>query len=179
MNDQTPSAATPAAIAGNDTLVSLWRYWTAKRGTRAMPLRKDISPLDIPKLLPNLVLIDRTDAGLFRFRLVGTAVAEAYGFDATGKTVDEAMTEPRRSKAKQHYGAAFTSGRPVFTRNRYRTSRLVELVVSRVLLPLADEAGATIMVLMAQTFEYDTAVRGDYGLDATVYPDGDQLEYLA
>ncbi len=147
MADEAAPAGVPAAIAGDRTLAALWRYWNAKRGTRKMPLRKDISPIDMPELLPYLTLVDRVPAaggggeGAFRFRLVGTAVADAYGYDATGKTIDEALKEPRRTTAKRHYAAAFAGGRPMFNRNHYRTERVADLVVARVVLPLADEAG--------------------------------------
>ena len=174
--DPIPATA-PAPIAGLPTLAALWRYWNGKRGGRALPLRTDISPLDIPQLLPHLTLVDRRDDGAFRLRLVGTAVAEAYGSDATGKTIDELLREPRLSTAKHHYAAAFSSGRPMFNRNHYKTDRVMELVVSRVVLPLADETGRTIMLLIGHSFEYDTAVRGDYG-SATPYSARDHLEYL-
>lgn len=171
------SATAPPAIAGIPALAALWRYWNGKGGGRAMPLRKDISPLDIPQLLPHLTLVDRLPDGAFRLRLVGTAVAEAYGSDATGKTIDQLLQEPRLSVAKHHYAAAFTSGRPMFNRNHYRTERVMELIVSRVVLPLADEAGKTTMLLIGHAFEYDTAVRGDYGA-GTSYAARDHLEYL-
>lgn len=180
MNDRASieGGGAPAPIAGNETLAELWRYWNAKRSARAMPLRKEISPLDIPRLLPHLSLVDRLPSGQFRYRLVGTAVAEAYGFDPTGKTVDEALPEPRRTTANQHYAAAFAGGRAVFTRNCYRTGRVAELVASRIVLPLADESGQTVMLLMGQTFEYDTAVSGEYGAEGAAYAASDHLEYL-
>ena len=143
-----------------------------------MPSRKDISPIDIPKLLPHLTLVERLDNGAFRLRLVGTAVAEAYGFDATGKTIDEILPEPRRSTAKEHYAAVFASGRPMFNRNRYRTSRVAELVVSRLVLPLGDEFGRIVLLLIGHVFEFDTTVRGEYGAGTAAYAAGDHLEYL-
>src|SRR5262249_27163657 len=114
----------------------------------------------------------------FRYRLVGTAVVEAYGLDATGKTVDEALPEPRRATAKKHYAATFDSGRPVFTRNIYRTNRVAPLIVSRLLLPLGDERGAANMLLMGQTFDYDRAVSGEYGVRRAALAGHDHLEYL-
>ena len=47
-------------------------YWDQKRGTRLMPCKRDIDPIEIPRrLLPNLQLIDVIDGGeRFRYRFV-------------------------------------------------------------------------------------------------------------
>lgn len=48
-------------------------YWHRIRGARRMPSRKDLDPLDIPELLPYVMLIDVLRDPLdFRFRLLGT-----------------------------------------------------------------------------------------------------------
>ena len=39
-------------------LVQLYDYWDTIRDVRAMPGRRDMDPLDIPKLLANMVLYD-------------------------------------------------------------------------------------------------------------------------
>lgn len=63
-------------------------YWDAKRGDRVLPLRVDIDPTELRAHLPSLIIIEclpgLTD---FRFRLIGTEVAQAHGRDGTGKTV--------------------------------------------------------------------------------------------
>jgi hypothetical protein len=75
-------------ISNNSSFRELLAYWNEKRGSRALPLRKDIDPVELQKHLGSLNLIeclpDLTD---FRFRLIGTNVAQAYGRDGTGKTV--------------------------------------------------------------------------------------------
>ncbi len=65
-------------------------YWDAKRGTRAMPRRADIDPLELRKHLGSLVLIEvlpgMTD---FRMRLIGSTIVETLGRDSTGKLLSE------------------------------------------------------------------------------------------
>jgi hypothetical protein len=63
-----------------------YRYWLAKRGTRVMPARSDINPADFPLLLPYLVLVESVD-DQFRYRLVGSAITRAAGYDPTGRAV--------------------------------------------------------------------------------------------
>src|SRR4051794_32338479 len=52
-----------------------WNYWNLKRGDRRMPSRKDIDPVEIPRLLSSTALVDVLRDPLdFRFRLLGTAI---------------------------------------------------------------------------------------------------------
>ena len=62
-------------------------YWIDKRGSRLLPSRRDIDPVEIPpKILPHLQIIDVVDGGArFRYRLIGTATVDAYGEDFTGR----------------------------------------------------------------------------------------------
>ena len=58
-------------------------YWQRKRQGRTMPSRGDIDPIEIPKLLPHVQLIEAVGER-FRYRLIGTALAQAFGRDYTG-----------------------------------------------------------------------------------------------
>ncbi|MEI9996176.1 MAG: PAS domain-containing protein [Rhizomicrobium sp.] len=83
-------AENPAAT-DNPILDFFLTYWAAKRGTRAMPSRADIAPADLKEHLGWLCFLDvlpeRED---FRFRLIGSRVADYFLADATGHTVREA-----------------------------------------------------------------------------------------
>jgi hypothetical protein len=60
-------------------------YWQGKRGARRMPARRDIDPIEIPDLLPNIVLVDvERDPLDFRYRLIGTAITAHLARDYTG-----------------------------------------------------------------------------------------------
>ena len=72
---------------------ALHDYWSAKRGLRGMPGRDDIDPAEIKTLLPHVLIADLVgDAPRVRYRLVGTRVAAASGFDFTGRHLDEILT---------------------------------------------------------------------------------------
>jgi len=56
-------------------LIQLYRYWDSKRAGRRMPSRSDIDPLEIPKLLPHLILLEvHRDPYRFRYRLAGSHI---------------------------------------------------------------------------------------------------------
>ena len=79
-------------------------YWDSKRGGRRMPSRRDIDPLEMADLLPNVVLVDVQHEPLdFRYRLVGTAIVTRLGHDHTGERFS---TLPQQSTGSPIWEAA-------------------------------------------------------------------------
>jgi hypothetical protein len=65
-------------------------YWQGKRAGRAMPARRDFDPVEVPKLLPYVMLYDVLTAPLdFRYRLIGTEARSLLSQDYTGKRFSE------------------------------------------------------------------------------------------
>jgi hypothetical protein len=166
-------------LADNAILSGLWRYWRAKCGPRRMPRRRDIDPVDMPPhLLPHLQLVERVGAR-FRYRLTGTAIVDAYSRELTGLFTDEVLPPSRREVAERHYAQVFDAQQPIFVRNRYTTATNVELIATRIILPLSDDGETVSLVLMAQIFEYKTDVAARLGMDLAIDPSYDQVELLA
>lgn len=68
MTETLPTPTHPINQAGLD-------YWLSKRGGRSMPSREDLDPVEIPRLLPNILLLDVTHEPLdFCYRLIGTTI---------------------------------------------------------------------------------------------------------
>lgn len=132
----------------------LFRYWEAKRGGRAMPGRADIDPTELRDVLPYLALLEVTATG-FRYRLVGTRVAEDLGRDTTGAAVG--------SYAKgMSFGDAIVGmfdqvrrrARPQFSTGEYRAPQRTVHWVSRLLLPLGADGRTVDMILMCRVACY-------------------------
>ena len=71
-------------------MADLLAYWNGKRGSRRMPSRADIDPLELKPHLGNLCLIDVEPEPLrLRYRLVGSHITQKMGRDATGRWYDE------------------------------------------------------------------------------------------
>src|SRR3546814_18406259 len=61
-----------------------WRCLAQRRG--GVPLRSDLEPADIPRLLPFLFLVEKTEAtGRFFFRLSGTGLRDRPDERRVGK----------------------------------------------------------------------------------------------
>jgi len=138
-------------------------YWIAQRGNRLMPSRRDIDPVGIPrKILPNLQLLDVIDGGArFRYRLLGTAIVEAYGEDFTGRYPDEMFPADLRDFIHGIYRNVCTWKAPLFLSNRYVTAKGFELASKRIYMPLSDDGAEVHHIFGVLKFEYDQAVTAD------------------
>ena len=83
----TPALA-PITNAG---LQSALYYWRRQSAGKPMPRRADNDPIDIPKLLPDLMLVEVLPSGRYRYRLIGTENAEAHGLNAIARYLDEVV----------------------------------------------------------------------------------------
>ncbi|HUL05827.1 MAG TPA: PAS domain-containing protein [Candidatus Acidoferrum sp.] len=88
----------------NAAFLEFYGYWRRKGAGRVMPGRADIDPLDIPRLLPNVFLMDVVPGTprRFRFRLVGTRIAELEG-EMTDRFLDEFVPGAAGTAMARHY----------------------------------------------------------------------------
>src|SRR5579883_397777 len=72
----------------------LYRYWEAKFVNWRPRSRRDIDPpIEIPRLIGNLALID-VEPAAYRYRLIGTKLVRAFRRDSTGQTIDKDLLGP-------------------------------------------------------------------------------------
>ena len=129
-----------------------------------MPSRRDFDPADVPALLPHLQLIDIVD-GRFRYRLVGTALVDAFGRDYTGEFPDELFEGPRAKMITDVFSSVRQARQPMFLRSRYVTTKNLDLVSDRLYLPLSGDGSGVDMILGALAFTFGTIepVAGAWG----------------
>ena len=153
-------------------------YWREKRGSRSMPRRRDIDPVEVPTLLPHLQLIEIVAGGRFRYRLIGTALVEAFGRDYTGQYPD-VLFDGQRGKITEVYSAVRDAKQPLFLRSRYLTTKEIDLVANRLYVPLSEDDSHVNMILGILTFDFGTiaAVAGEWG-SARLAPDGGEAEIV-
>src|SRR4029453_5975451 len=100
-------------------------YWHSKRTGDAPPLTESLHPLEVPRLLPHLMLKDvRRDPWDFRYRVVGTTVREHSRHNWTGKWMSEVdgqgegSTVFRVMRWSARGGSPRSSVRPMSARTR-------------------------------------------------------------
>jgi hypothetical protein len=145
----------PIEFCADSILGGALAYWRKRRGDRPMPARRDFDPAEVPSLLPHLQLIDIV-AGRFRYRLVGTELVQMFGRDYTGEFADELFHGPRSQMICEVYSAVCEARQPMFLRNRYLTTKNLDLIANRLYLPLSEDACQVNMILGAMTFDFGT-----------------------
>lgn len=114
--------AMPAIDARDPRTIELLAYWCSKRGTRLMPSRRDIDPIEIPKLLPFISLTDIVPGApieqRYRVRLFGTKLVDLYERDWTGRTYFEATNRETAQRIVQSIEFVVNHRHPWFVSGR-------------------------------------------------------------
>jgi len=140
----------------NAKILAIYDYWRRiAPGRGLLPGRRHLHPTDIPKLLPNVWLVDVTgDPQRFRVRLVGSALQQA-GFPLKlGDFVEGPVPPARRPAALSDFRFVTTSRQPLWFRGMPPVPHEKEVYeIERIFLPLAAN-GATVDVLLCLTVFY-------------------------
>src|SRR3546814_6222745 len=105
---------------GHSGLRSRYDYWENLRAGRAMPLRREFDPIHSPALLPNIILNEVVGTPpRFRIRVEGSAVAEARGFDATGRFLDEPGVIALQDDVLEAYARMMADRRPWYSEGEF------------------------------------------------------------
>lgn len=138
-----PATAKPEIIA-------LYDYWRSKApvdGT--LPGRKHIDPLDIPKLLPHIWLVDVVDdPRRFRVRLLGTALVAIGTPLKVGEFILDRLLPEQRAASLAEFESVVQSREPLWYRGpvNLRHGTYVH-EVERIFLPLAADGRHVDMLL--------------------------------
>jgi hypothetical protein len=154
-------------------LEEAYRYWLAKSAGRRMPSRADIDPIEIPRLLPDVMLVERHDDGRYRYRLIGTENTIAHGLNATGRYLDEVLPGPDyAAHVLALYDECVRERRPLYTEclffapGRQEPERHTKVLF----LPLSPDGDRVNMIFVVQVFFYiDRATRERHFVDARPY----------
>ncbi|MBG06527.1 MAG: hypothetical protein CMM59_20905 [Rhodospirillaceae bacterium] len=85
LDDALPETASPE-------MAQVLAYWRSLFKGDVLPDRRDLDPVQIPKLLPGIILIDiHRDPYRFRFRLIGERMVAYHGRNLAGFWMDEAF----------------------------------------------------------------------------------------
>jgi hypothetical protein len=148
-------------------------YWRRKAAPRAMPRRADIDPTEIPKLLPDIMLVDVLPKGRYRYRLIGTENTQAHGINATGRYLDEVLPGPAY---KEHvialYDECVRARRALYSECLFmsRGQRAPERRTKVLFMPLSEDGESVNMVFVMQVFFYiDQMTRERHFIDARPY----------
>jgi len=122
-------------------LVFALQYWEDKRDGRFAPARSDIDPLEIPTILPRIMLADvvrdATDRVDFRYRLSGTGIGRTHGSELTGRGPLDLRPASYGALIDSHYRDVVRLRRPLAHLITLRTSKKT-CGYARIILPLSS-----------------------------------------
>jgi len=154
-------------------LETAYRYWQSKSGDSGMPRRADIDPTEIPKLLPDVMLVDVTPDGRYRYRLIGTENVRAHGVNATGRYLDEVVPG---AEYKAHvialYDECVRERRPLYSECLFMSPhrQAPERHTKALFLPLSEDGDSVNIVFVVQLCVFIArGTRDRHFLDAPPY----------
>ena len=127
----------------------VYRYWEEKRRGRLIPSRADIDALEMKDFLAHVVLIDvERSPQRYRIRLMGTAFADQYGEEVTGKYLDELDFGDAMKGVIAVYGRVVATREPGYTKaTSYKKADGRIIRFERIALPLSEDGESVNMVL--------------------------------
>jgi hypothetical protein len=123
--------------------------WREKAGGREIPSRHDFGAHVLKAYLPTVAIVEAVDESntrRYRFRLMGTAIADLLG-DHTGKFIDEAVVSPFRERWSAAMGAALAAGAPLRLFGRVEYNNLNFLSMELLLAPMRDDLAQSILIV--------------------------------
>jgi hypothetical protein len=122
-----------------------------------MPARADVDPVDIPRLLSGVCLVDDVpDERRYVYRLVGTGDVEVRGNDPTGKSVAEACFAPSPENALGCYDKVIRTKAPLLDTEPFVAPNGRYVTEETLFLPLSNDGTSANMVLV---FSYSKHAR--------------------
>lgn len=144
---------------GDVRLVELYRYWRSLPQNLFAPSRRAIDPTSIPKLLPNILLVDVVGAGpyRYRYRLAGSDIEYHLGRKMGGRYVDEVMPGDYGNYIISLYDLLVAQKRPIYSESEYSVGRSMQpsgsiFRAKRLMLPLSADGQAADTILTGQVF---------------------------
>ncbi len=136
------------------TVADGFAYWQRLRGTRRMPSRTDIDPLDIPQLLPYVMLIDVLHEPLdFRFRLLGSGHDAIVACNYKGLRFSELTHLARGNPVWDEYERVAREGAPLRSFVPYVGSDNYVRRIEHCLMPLSSDGATVDMIFVVAAIE--------------------------
>lgn len=148
----------PGGFPDDAWINSLLRLWQDRRAGRRLPARGDFPVEDLRPWLGQVSLVDVVEAPRrFRWRLIGSRIAERLGRDATGRWFDELYEGETLEGYLRAYSRAVDRRAPVFHAGDLEFVGKEFQHFASVHLPLSED-GETVNMLML-TLSFDQPAR--------------------
>jgi len=132
-----PDIAPDELPSQHDRLAQLYDLWDTRRGDRRIPARSAFDTVEFRPWMGHLIMIEVIPGPAFRYRLYGSALAEVFGRDLTGKTTAELRPDARHT-VEREYAAVCERRRPLLL-SHWRTGVRGHARFSKLVLPFGED----------------------------------------
>jgi hypothetical protein len=144
----------------NAKIVAIYEYWRRiAPGPGVLPGRQHLDPVDIPKLLPHVWLIDVVGSPpRFRVRLIGTALQRTRTGTPLkpGVYVDDPVAPALKEKVMSEFRFVAEQRQPLWYRGKANAPHVKQIFeLERIYLPLAAD-GTTVNMLLNVSVLYES-----------------------
>ena len=120
-------------------LRELYDFWQNSSEDGKPPPQKDIDLLKVPRLAPNIFIMDVLGDEKFRYRFMGTDIDRHLGASATGLRMDEFRTGAVLKTLTDFFGKVAETGRCGYLRTKMSTEKNDYLMYERLVMPISDD----------------------------------------
>lgn len=137
----------------DEELRELHGYWLSKRRDGGLPARRDIDPLEVPRLLKHLALLEVVgDAEDFVFVLAGSRIEDVHGRTLKGVSLGDLREDLEESPSIVDYVAAVRSGEPQYQQASLKEYGKEHWACRRLILPLSSDGARVDCLLLGAVF---------------------------
>ena len=120
-------------------LQQVYDHWDGLRGGRSTPARADFDPMDIPRALPNIVLIEvRREPLDFLYKVVGSVIVDHSAKPFTGQWMSDIPERRKPSAPWRNCEKVVETGEPSRSTIPYVGPHQEFLETSQITLPLSS-----------------------------------------
>ncbi len=139
---------------GDARLRTLFDYWKGLCVGGQPPVRPQIDPSHLVRLLSIVWILERETDGRYLCRLVGEDLRRVVGRKAIGEYLDEMAAEPGNSILKYQYDLVLDGPSVVYSNGHIYRKGLDRIGTGeRLVLPLRDKDGNLTMLLGVTTYQ--------------------------
>ena len=124
----------------------LFRYWEALRAERPCPRRDEIELSRLVAILPNVLIIERSEGGVWYFRHAGTRVCALLQAPVTGQNVVDGLDRFESDVVSNSFTLAVSRLQPCLVRMRLMDQAATVTAVELLGLPVENHASGRVQL---------------------------------
>lgn len=138
----------------------LLAFWKAARGNNTFPSQADLDLISIPKLAPNVFIIDAEPNDVFRYRYMGTAIDIHLGVNLTGRTFDDFRSGRVLNEITSFFKHVIDTSSMGILTTKLPSETQGAVIYTRVGLPVADDHQTPNKILGLLVFHLPDSANG-------------------